>query len=96
MSAKKEANEVDAPVPAAPPPVLRPEDDYDSPDRAILTPNGLRRFLGMSMKWVEVNTQARRLPGQFKSGGAWRYRKAAIELQIMNKGQVLLATRNRG
>jgi len=63
--------------------------DFDSPDRPILTPIGLQRFLAVEEAWVEKNTQARLIPGQFKAGRYWRYRRADIEKQMLS-GQVLL------
>jgi hypothetical protein len=56
----------------------------------VLTKQELAGWLKMSTKWVENNTRARRFPGQFKAGGEWRFKRPAIELQILTTGQALL------
>ncbi len=56
----------------------------------ILTPEGLGDWLGVGEKWVEKNTQARLIPGAFKAGKYWRYRRSEIERQILKTGQALL------
>lgn len=64
-------------------------------DRDILTPPQLVDWLEVGEDWVEKNTQARRIPGQFKAGRYWRYRRADIEKQILATGQALLPKRIR-
>jgi hypothetical protein len=61
----------------------------------ILTPDALEDWLGVGEEWVTKNTQARRIPGQFKAGRSWRYRKADIEKQILKTGQALLPKAQR-
>lgn len=55
-----------------------------------LTPAQLQDWLQVGEKWVEKNTQARRIPGQFKAGKYWRYERAAIEKHRLATGDVLL------
>lgn len=64
-------------------------DDPDSPDRPNLTALGLRRWLNVGEKWVDMHTHDGRIPGMRKVGRYWRYEKAAIELQILKTGQAL-------
>lgn len=80
----------------APAPIAIAWDDPDSPDRPTLTALGLQRWLNVGEDWVEKNTQAGRIPGQFKTGRAWKYERAAIELQKLTTGQVLKAPRKAG
>jgi hypothetical protein len=62
---------------------------FEVEESAYWTPAGLARHLDMSEKWVEKHTQARRIPGQTKMGGAWRYHKAAVQKALLS-GQLLL------
>lgn len=62
---------------------------------AFLTPEELAAFLKVPPRWVEKQTQARRLPGQTKVGRYWRYRRADIEKQILT-GEILLPKLPRG
>ncbi len=55
-----------------------------------LTPEQLADWLQVGEKWVEKNTQDRRIPGQFKAGKYWRYNRASIEKQRLTTGSVLL------
>jgi hypothetical protein len=59
------------------------------------SPAELARKVGMSAKWVEAHTQARRIPGQTQMGRAWRYEKAAIHAGLAS-GQLLLPKGARG
>lgn len=68
-------------------------DTPKTPD--ILTPNQLADWLQVGEKWVEKNTQARRIPGQFKAGKYWRYDRAAIEMQRLKTGEALLPKAGR-
>lgn len=67
---------------------MEPLNTQETPD--ILTPTGLVDWLKVGEDWVEKNTQAHRIPGQFKAGKYWRYRKVEIERQILKTGQALL------
>jgi hypothetical protein len=58
----------------------------------ILTPKTLRAWLDVGEDWVEKNTQKRLIPGMFKAGKYWRYRKVDIEKNILKTGQALLKT----
>jgi hypothetical protein len=55
----------------------------------LMTPLDLANRLKMSMKWVVKHTQARRIPGQVKVGGNWRYRRLDVEKRLL-AGQFLL------
>ena len=55
----------------------------------VFTPEELAGFLKVDLRWVEKQTQARRLPGMFKAGRYWRYRRAEVEKQLLS-GQVVL------
>ncbi len=61
----------------------------------ILTAAELEGWLKVGPDWVEKNTQARRIPGQFKAGRSWRYLKAAIEKNILTRGEALLPKAKR-
>lgn len=56
----------------------------------VFTPEELADFLRVRLGWVHKETQARRLPGMFKVGRYWRYKRADIEKQRVLTGQVLL------
>lgn len=45
--------------------------------------------LNVSKKTIERWTQARRIPGQCKTGGTWRYRKIDVEKRLLS-GNFLL------
>lgn len=72
---------------------MEPQQTPSTPD--ILTPVALVDWLGVGEDWVEKNTQARRIPGQFKAGRYWRYRRSEIEKQILKTGQALLPKAKR-
>jgi len=55
----------------------------------FLTPRELALKLGMSLKWIVAQTQARRIPGQTKMGHAWRYRRTEVEKRLLS-GEFLL------
>jgi hypothetical protein len=61
----------------------------ESTSRHLLTPRELAFRLSMSLKWVEKQTQARRIPGQTKIGRVWRYDWIAIEKRLVS-GTLLL------
>lgn len=61
-----------------------------TPTDEILTAPELQDWLKVGEDWVEKNTQARKIPGMFKAGRSWRYRKVEIEKQILTTGQALL------
>jgi hypothetical protein len=48
-----------------------------------LTPEELAHKLNMSLKWVEKQTQAHKVPGQTKIGRLWRYRLGEVEKQLL-------------
>jgi hypothetical protein len=49
-----------------------------------LTPEDLAFKLAMSLKWVQTNTQLRRIPGQTKIGRLWRYRRDEVERRLLS------------
>ena len=51
--------------------------------RDFLTPQEVASKLGMSVKWVTKQTQARRMPGQIKVGRLWRYRRTDVEKRLL-------------
>lgn len=54
----------------------------------FLKPKELADKIGMSLKWVTAQTQARRVPGQIKIGRLWRYRLTEVEKRLL-AGQFL-------
>lgn len=54
------------------------------------TPEQLALKLNMSVKWVIKSTQARRIPGQVKMGGRWRYRILEVEKCLLSGQNFLL------
>jgi excisionase family DNA binding protein len=52
------------------------------------TPEELSRKLNLAKKTIKKWTQARRIPGQLKCGGRWRYSRLAIEKAIL-RGELL-------
>ena len=60
----------------------------------FLTPKELSRKLNMSLKWVEKQTQARRIPGQVKMGRLWRYKIKEVEKRLLSGKEFLLKTKN--
>lgn len=61
-----------------------------APIDEVLTAEELADWQKVGLKFVEKNTQARRIPGQYKAGRSWRYRRADIERQILKTGKMLL------
>lgn len=59
---------------------------------SILTPEALALCLQLAPddRWVEKHAQARRIPGAFKRGRKWLFRREDIERNILRTGQVLL------
>jgi predicted site-specific integrase-resolvase len=57
------------------------EDDF-------LTPGELAAMLKMKPKTIKKWTLARRVPGQTKCGGRWRYRRQEIEKALL-RGELL-------
>jgi excisionase family DNA binding protein len=53
------------------------------------TPDELAAKLNIARKTVTKHTQARRIPGQVKIGGQWRYRVVEIEKALL-RGNLLL------
>ena len=51
----------------------------------FLTPRELADKLGMSLKWVTNQTQARRVPGQIKMGHSWRYKSSEVEKRLLSE-----------
>jgi hypothetical protein len=64
------------------------------PREEVLTPEDLYTLLRLERetRWLEKNI--RRIPGRFKVGRFWRFRKADIEMQVLRTGQVLLPKRS--
>ena len=58
-------------------------------------PRELAEKLNVSLKFIRSQTQERRVPGQVKIGGMWRYSRAEIEKAMLNGGQFLLSKRTR-
>lgn len=58
-------------------------------DEVLLTPRELANRLHISLKWVEKQTQNRRIPGQVKVGRVWRYSWVEIQRRMLS-GQILL------
>jgi|LFRM01.1.fsa_nt_gb excisionase family DNA binding protein len=58
-------------------------------DREYFTPHELAAKLNVSVKFVQTQTQARRIPGQVKVGRLWRYNRAEVEKAILKGGQFL-------
>ena len=56
------------------------------------TPQQLAAHVSMSLKFIVKHTQARRIPGQTKIGGYWRYRRSDIEKRLLS-GKFLLDNR---
>jgi hypothetical protein len=55
----------------------------------FISPKQLATRLSMSLKWVEKQTQARRMPGQVKMGRVWRYHWVEVQKRMLT-GQLLL------
>ena len=49
----------------------------------------LAKILNVSIKFIQKQTQARRIPGQVKVGRLWRYNRAEIEKAMLRGGQFL-------
>lgn len=56
------------------------------------TPNELAVKFNIARKTVTKHTQARRIPGQVKIGGQWRYKVTEIEKALL-RGELLLPVR---
>lgn len=70
-------------------------DTLQAPPAEILTPETLRDWLQVEEKWVISNIEKRLIPGMFKAGRYWRFRKVEIEKNILATGQVLLKAPER-
>lgn len=59
------------------------------PQEDVLTPGDLYAWLRKEpeTRWVEKNIK--RIPGRFKAGREWRFKRSAIELNIIRTGNVL-------
>jgi len=55
------------------------------------TPEELSIKLNVSRKTITKWTQSRRIPGQVKAGGMWRYRINEVEKKLLS-GEFLLPT----
>jgi len=45
--------------------------------------------LGVSIKFVQKHTQARRVPGQIKVGRLWRYKRSTVERALVRMNFLL-------
>ena len=61
-----------------------PENHNSLEDPEYLTPPQLAKKLNMSLKWIQTQTQARRIPGQVKIGRLWRYRRWDVEKRLLS------------
>ncbi len=56
----------------------------------VLTKDQFMQRYNVLEDWIQKNTQAKRIPGQFKVGKSWRYPLAEIQKNILKTGQLLL------
>ena len=64
--------------------------DFQNKDQSdYFTPEELALKINMSIKFIQTNTQLRKIPGQTKIGRLWRYRRSEVEKRLLN-GQFLL------
>lgn len=59
----------------------------EKPD--LYTPKELASRLNVSLKFIQSQTQAQRVPGQVKVGRLWRYNRAEVEKAVLMGGQFL-------
>ncbi|MBN1578744.1 MAG: helix-turn-helix domain-containing protein [Chitinispirillaceae bacterium] len=59
-----------------------------------LTARELALLLNVSQKFIQSQTQARRIPGQIKVGRVWRYNRAEVEKSMLKGGQFLLTQKD--
>jgi predicted DNA-binding transcriptional regulator AlpA len=59
-----------------------------TPEPEYLTPEQLSAKLQVARKTIKKWTLARRIPGQLKCGGRWRYRRNEIEKALL-RGKLL-------
>lgn len=59
-------------------------------NKKLLSVDEVAEYLGVSRKFVEKHTAARRIVGAIKLGGRWKYNSALIEKRILNSTQFLL------
>ena len=60
----------------------------------FLTAKQLCELLNVSQKFIQSQTQARRIPGQIKVGRVWRYNRAEVEKAMLKGGQFLLTQKD--
>ena len=70
------------------------EASADVPEEEVLTAPEVDAWLRMPKRWTERQTQARRMPGAFRTGRFWRYDRREIEKRRLT-GQILLPKRAR-
>ncbi|MBN1578227.1 MAG: helix-turn-helix domain-containing protein [Chitinispirillaceae bacterium] len=58
-------------------------------EKEFYSPSELATKLNIARKTVTKHTQARRIPGQVKIGGQWRYRVTDVEKALL-RGSLLL------
>jgi hypothetical protein len=63
-------------------------EDRTTQEPEFLTPEQLSIKLQLARKTIKKWTLARRIPGQIKCGGRWRYSRLAIEKAIL-RGELL-------
>jgi len=66
-----------------------------NPTEEVLTDEELAAWQKVGLEMIVKATQARRIPGAYKAGRSWRYRRADIERQILKTGQMLLPRKTR-
>ena len=54
------------------------------PEPEYITPEQLSAKLQVARKTIKNWTQARRIPGQLKCGGRWRYRRIDVEKALLS------------
>jgi len=64
--------------------------DIPVDDPEYLTATQLAKKLNVGLRWVEKQTQARRIPGQIKIGRYWRYRRVDVEKRLLQSDQFLV------
>jgi excisionase family DNA binding protein len=61
----------------------------------VFTLKELAAYLKMSHEFLELHVYEQRIPGMFKVGRCWRFKRAEIEKQIALHGQVLLPKKGK-
>ena len=58
--------------------------DFQNKDQSdYFTPEELALKINMSVKFIQTNTQLRKIPGQTKIGRLWRYRRSEVEKRLL-------------